>query len=237
MHPMKLRLWQTILCFTFAGMLSPSSARSLAPEDAHTSIKAGIEQFLRLRQPENLIRLEIEVGKIDPRLKLSACEHLENFLPPGNKEWGKLTVGVRCLRPKTWTIYVAANVRAFGDYVSTTKALAAGQQINAGDLQLAKGEISNLAPGLITDIDQALGKTLISSQAAGTSLHQAMFKLIPRIQSGQTVKIFTRGASFFASNDGIAINNAAEGQLAKARTSSGQIISGYATAAGSIEVR
>lgn len=217
--------------------LSLSSAQTIASEDAHAAIKAGIEQFLRLRQPKNLIRLEIEVGKIDPRLKLAPCEHLENFLPPRNKEWGKLTVGVRCLRPKAWTIYVAANVRVFGDYVSTTKALAAGQEISANDLQLSKGEISNFAPGLITQIEQALGKTLISSQAAGASLHQTMFKLLPLIQSGQTVKIFSQGAGFLVTNDGIAINNAAEGQLAKARTSAGQIISGYATAAGSIEVR
>lgn len=234
---MKLTLWRFVFSLTLTSVMQMTLAQTLASTDSHEQMKVGIEQFLRERQPKDLVRLQIEVGKIDPRLKLAACDRLEYFLPPGSKEWGKLTVGVRCLTPRPWTIYVATNVRAFGDYVSTTKALASGQQISANDLQLTKGEISNFAPGLITQPDKAIGKTLLTSQAAGVSLHQLMFKLIPLIQSGQSVKIFTTGAGFLATNDGIAINNAAEGQLVRARTNSGQIISGYATAAGSIEVK
>lgn len=234
---MKQTLLQFTLSVLMTGITLSASAQSFAPTQSYEQIKTGIEKFLRDRQPDNLIQVHIEVGKIDPRLKLTACDRLENFLPPNSKEWGKITVGVRCLTPHTWTLYVATTVHVFGDYVSTTKALAAGQQISAGDIHIAKGEISNLAPGLVTEIDNAIGKTLLTSQAAGASLHQTMFKLTPLIQSGQAVKIFTQGAGFIATNDGIAINNAAQGQLAKARTGTGQIISGYATAAGSIEVR
>ena len=234
---MKQAYLRFILSFLLTGVTLSAPAQTLVTSQSHEDIKSGIEQFLHTRQPSNLIRVQIEVGKIDPRLKLATCDRLDHFLPPNSREWGKITVGVRCLAPRAWTLYVATTVRAFGDYVSTTKALAAGQQISASDLQIAKGEISSFAPGLVTQIEKAVGQTLLTSQAAGVSLHQTMFKLIPLIQSGQAVKIFTQGAGFIATNDGIAINNAAQGQLAKARTSTGQIISGYATAEGKLEVR
>lgn len=234
---MKLQLCPLILCLTLLGVQPPALAQTRPSESSHEQIKTGIEQFLYQRQPGDFIQQQIEVGKIDPRLKLAACEQREFFLPPGSREWGKLTVGVRCISPKPWTIYVATTVRVFGDYISTAKALTAGQVISETDLRIIKGELSSLAPGLITHIKQAVGKTLLTSQAAGVSLHQVMFKLIPLIQAGQSVKIFSQGAGFLVTNEGIALNNAAEGQLAKARTNAGQIISGYTTAAGSIEVR
>lgn len=234
---MKLLSQIALICMQWTLTAFFAVAHSHAANIPHDHIKAGIESFLRKRQTEPLSQVQIEVGKIDPRLKLASCDQLENFLPPGTKEWGKITVGVRCLNPKPWTLYVAATIRVFGDYVRTTRPLSAGQQLSESDLHLAKGEISNFSPGLVTRLDNAVGKTLSNSQAAGVSVHQQMFKLIPLIQSGQAVKIFTRGAGFVASNDGIAMSNAAEGQVAKARTHSGQIISGYVTAAGSIEIR
>lgn len=225
------------LYFFLMGLSHLAFARIDAANMSHDKIKSGIEQFLRERQTTNELRLQIEVGQIDSRLKLPSCDHLDNFLPPHSKEWGKITVGVRCLHPKPWTIYVASTVRVFGDYVATTKALTAGQKIGEEDLQMMKGEISSFSPGLITQLEKAVGKTLIGSQAAGVSLHQTMFKLVPLIYSGQAVKIYTKGAGFLATNDGIAMSNAAEGQLVKARTIGGQVIAGYATATGKIEVR
>ena len=34
-------------------------------------------------------RIEVEVGTLDPRLKLAPCERIEPYLPTGTRLWGK----------------------------------------------------------------------------------------------------------------------------------------------------
>ena len=99
------------------------------------------------------------------------------------------------------------------------------------------GEISNQAPGVILSIDNAIGKTMQSGYPAGVSLRADMFKLIPIIQQGQSIKIISQGAGFRVSNDAIALNNASEGQITKAKTQSGVLVSGIARSGGFIEVQ
>ncbi|MBY0574209.1 MAG: flagella basal body P-ring formation protein FlgA, partial [Undibacterium sp.] len=69
------------------------------------------------------------------------------------------------------------------------------------------------------------------------SLHLGMFKQVPVIKDGQTIKINNNGLGFKVSNEATAIGNASEGQLARAKTASGQVIAGIARFGGIIEVR
>lgn len=200
-------------------------------------ISSEVEKFLRLQINNIEGDSEITVKPVDSRLKLQACADLNTFLPPGSKVWGKVTVGLRCLTPKPWTIYVAAQVRVFGEYYVTKNAIQAGQIMTEQDLVKIRGELSNQAPGTVTKLEQAIGKTMIAAYPAGTSVRQDMFKLIPIIQQGQTVKIVSQGIGFRVSNDAIALNNAAEGQLTRAKTNSGQLVSGIARTGGIIEAQ
>ena len=186
------------------------------------AISKEVERFLRLQTSQLSNDIEIGVKPIDSRLKLQTCDELVGFLPPGTKAWGKLTVGIRCTKPKAWTIYVAAQVRVFGDYYATKNPVNAGQKITENDVVKIRGEISNQAPGVILSIDNAIGKTMQSGYPAGVSLRADMFKLIPIIQQGQSIKIISQGAGFRVSNDAIALNNASEGQITKAKTQSGR---------------
>jgi flagella basal body P-ring formation protein FlgA len=181
-------------------------------------------------------KVEITVGQLDPRLKLQACEQLIPFLTPGSKAWGKITLGMQCSSPKPWKVYLAANIKVFGDYFVTNRAVSLGQVITEQDLTKLQGEISSQPAGIITDPIQAIGKTMLASYAAGVSLRKDMFKIIPVIQQGQTIKVSSSGAGFTVSNEAVALNNAGEGQVAKAKTVNGQVISGIAKIGGIIEV-
>jgi flagella basal body P-ring formation protein FlgA len=197
------------------------------------------EKFLKQQtaaMQESQRTVEITVNQLDPRLKLQACDQLNPFLTPGSKAWGKITLGVQCSSPKPWTIYLAANVKVFGDYFVINRAVVLGQVLTEQDLTKLHGEISSQPAGIITDPKQALGKTMLASYAAGVSLRKDMFRIIPVIQQGQTVKVSSSGAGFTVSNEAIALNNAGEGQIAKAKTSNGQTISGIAKIGGIIEV-
>jgi hypothetical protein len=43
-----------------------------------------------------------------PRSALPACSALDAFQPAGSRGIGKITVGVRCLAPSQWTVYLPA---------------------------------------------------------------------------------------------------------------------------------
>uniref|UniRef100_UPI003751B415 flagellar basal body P-ring formation chaperone FlgA n=1 Tax=Undibacterium sp. TaxID=1914977 RepID=UPI003751B415 len=202
-----------------------------------SKITQEVETFLKQQTSGLNNRVEIQVRPIDPRLKLQACEQLSSFLPPGAKVWGKVTVGIRCNSPKPWTIYASAQVRIFGDYVVTKNAVRTGQILTEEDIVTLHGELSSQAAGVALNTRTVVGKTMLASYPAGVSIRQEMFKTIPVIQQGQSVKVVNQGTGFRVSNDAIALNSASEGQIVRGKTTSGILVNGIARAGGLIEVQ
>jgi flagella basal body P-ring formation protein FlgA len=228
-----------LICVFFTCSLAFDLNAQVTQSIDSATITREAEIFLRNQTKlleENESKVEITVNKPDPRLKLQVCDQLVPFLTPGSKAWGKITLGVQCKAPKPWTIYLGANVKVFGGYFVTNKAVGMGQILTEQDLVKIQGEVSSLPSGIITDEKQAIGKTMLANYPAGVNLRREMFKLIPVIQQGQSIKVSSSGNGFTVSNEATALNNAAEGQVAKAKTAGGQIISGIARVGGVIEV-
>ena len=145
-------------------------------------------------------------------------------------------MGVRCLSPNAWTVLIPAQIAVSGNYVTTSRALIAGQTIQAGDLATLSGDVSNLPSGIVNDPASAIGKTLRNSLGPGQALRidQLLAPLV--IRQGQTVRVITNGSGFSVSAEGKAINNATIGQLVQIRMESGQTVSGMARADGSVEI-
>jgi flagella basal body P-ring formation protein FlgA len=208
----------------------------MAQEQDLTKVKKTAEQFLLQQSKHYNGKIIVTVGEIDKRLKLHACEELQTFLPNGSKAWGKTTVGVRCNGFKPWTIFISSQVQIYGDYYQTRKGFTQGQNIEESDLIKMNGEVSAMPASIVTNVQTAIGKTMLTSLVAGTPLRKEMFKDTPVVKQGQFVKVTLHGNGFTMSNEAIAINNASEGQVAKAKTNDGQLISGIARAGGVIEV-
>ncbi len=218
------------------GLLCDAQINELALQD-HAVIKSKVEEFLRAQNLSNRDKTEIIVSNIDTRLKLSACENLSAFLPPGAKILGKTTVAVRCTAPRNWLLYLSAQVHQIGRYLVSARALTQGEILSAGDLILIQGELSAFSQETLQDFSQIQGKSLRIAVPAGLALHMDMFKTLPVIQQGQAVKILSKGVGFNVTNDGIAMHNANEGQSISARTQSGQLILGLARAGGIVEIQ
>jgi flagella basal body P-ring formation protein FlgA len=146
-------------------------------------------------------------------------------------------VGVRCSGPAPWTLYVAAQVRVAGSYVVTARPVPQGRALEAADLTTQQGELTQLPHSVLTDMRHAIGKTPTINLLPGEPLKQEMLKAALAIQQGQTVKVQSAGNGFRVSAEGLALNNAQDGQLAQVRTPSGQTVSGIARGAGVVEVR
>lgn len=218
----------------FAVLLTASAQE--APRQNAAAIRDVAEQFLRIQAAGLPGKVTVEIGRVDARLSLPACPSPQGFLPPGSRAWGKTTVGVRCTAPAPWTVYIAAKVHVEGDYVAAAVPLAQGQVIDAGDLALVKGDLTALPAGVITELDEAAGRTAAISLPLGAALRQNALRIRKVIAQGQPVRLVSSGPGFSISAEGTALGNAAAGQLAQAKTANGQVVSGVARAGGVLEV-
>jgi flagella basal body P-ring formation protein FlgA len=206
-------------------------------QQPHSTIKAAVEEFLRVQTSGLPGKATYTAGAIDPRLQLAACGAMDVFSPPGSRLWGNTSVGVRCGAPTPWTIYVTVSVRVSGPYLASARGLTAGQPLTQADFTVMTGDLTHMPAGVATDASQVVGKTLVSPLAAGQPIRADLLRTPNAVLSGQNVKVVSEGAGFRVAADGKAVNNAVVGQVAQVRMNSGQTVSGIARADGTVEVK
>ena len=215
----------------FMAVLIASPARALADPILDTA-----ERHARLQTQGLPGKVTITVGQLDTRTQLPPCTAHEAYTPAGSRMMGKTHVGVRCLGPNVWNVLVPVQISVAGSYVTTARPIAAGQVLQPDDLVTLTGDLPTLPTGIVTEPASAVGKTLRNSLAAGQPLRSDQLLAPLVIRQGQSVRIVSRGAGFAVSSEGIAINNASEGQVVRVRMPSGQTVSGVARGDGTAEV-
>lgn len=218
--------------FAEPALASPSANGRQEPR----LIQEAVVHFLRTQSAGLPGQVEITPGAVDARVNLPACAALESALPPGSRPWGNTTVIVSCAVPYPWTVYVRATVKVVADYVVSARPLTQGQTLTAADLNVRGGDLTQLPPGIVTDVNQAVGRTMAGSIPFGSPLRQDMLRAQTAVKVNQNVKLVSNGRGFSVSAEGKALGNALEGQLVQVRSASGPVISGIARAGAVVEV-
>lgn len=169
--------------------------------------------------------------------RLDACEALTPFMPSGMRVRARMTVGLRCVAPRTWTVYAQATVSVPGQYYVAARQIAPGKTIEAADLTTRDGDLVALPPGVITDAAAILGMRPAHRIAAGQPIKGAGLRSAESVSRGQSVRITARGNGFVVSSEGQALDNAPPGATVQVRTASGQVVSGIVQAAGLVEIQ
>lgn len=225
-------------CRDFCSRLAVLFLLLAAPALSHAqnSLADTLDHYLRTQTQGLPGKVSYSIGQLDSRTQLSPCSVFEPFLPTGSRLWGKTTVGVRCLGPSAWTIYIPVQVNVSGTYLVTTRPMTAGQVLGAGDFVTRNGDLSALPANILTEPAQAIGKTIKNGISAGQPL-RSDFVIAPwAVQQGQSVRLVSKGSGFSVSSEGKALNNAADGQVVQVRTGSGQTVSGIARPGGFVEI-
>ena len=208
------------------------------PMQAHaqSSFQESLDDYLRIQTQGLPGKVTYSIGQLDPRTQLSPCQAFEPFLPHGSKLWGKSTVGIRCLGPSTWTIYIPVQVNVTGEYLVSARTMPAGYVIGPADIVVRNGDLGKLPANVLTDKSHAIGKTVKNGFAAGQPLRNDQLTAPWAVQQGQNVITRSSGPGFSVSSEGKALNNAIEGQLVQVRTNNGQTVSGIARTGGIVDV-
>jgi flagella basal body P-ring formation protein FlgA len=187
---------------------------------------------------EKATRVEVQVGALDPRLRLAPCEDVQPYLPPNSQLWGRTRIGIRCLRgPTRWNVFLPVTIKVYATALVATRALAVGSTLVEGDLTQAEVDLAEDASQALRQPDQAVGRTLARPLDAGRSLRSTHLQPRHWFAAGDTVQVVAQGSGFSVAGEGQALTPGTEGLPARIRTESGRILTADPVGERRVEVK
>jgi flagella basal body P-ring formation protein FlgA len=169
--------------------------------------------------------VEIVLGTLDERQKLTPCSRIEPFLPAGTKLRGKATIGLRCADTPGWTAWLPVDIRIWGPALVANGNFTSGQALAEQDVRTEEIDLAR-EPGAITNMAQIADKTLTRQLNAGQLLRQDQFRIRPMVSQGDMVQVVYSGNGFSVSTEAQALGQASSGQTLRVKTNSGKVLSG-----------
>lgn len=179
------------------------------------------------------VQIDINPATLD---RLAPCDAVAVFANRATPLRKRMSVGVRCLQPDTWSAYVQATVSAPGTYPVTSRNIAADTVISPDDITLQEGDLLALPRNAALEAGEVIGAIATRRLRAGQPLRHNALRNAQSIKRGQTVKLVVHGAGFVATSDGQAMTSAAPGAVIQVRTASGHRTSGIVRDANTVEI-
>lgn len=230
-------------------MATPAGIDGAAARSADDPISAELEATLRTQLQQvalassqqalpGVSRVDIEVGRLDPRLRLAPCQKVEPYLPTGMKLWGKARIGLRCIQGSSaWNVYLPITVKVYGPAWVAANTLAAGAVLGPNDLVQAEVDWAEESSPIVADPGLAIGRSLLRRVTAGQGVRTADLKARQWFAAGDVVKLVALGPGYSVTGSGEALNHGLEGQTVRVRTEGGRIVSGQAAGERRVEIR
>lgn len=183
-------------------------------------------------------RVVVTLGTVDPQLRLAACARIEAFLPGGVPAWGPTRIGLHCAdSPQGWRVSLSASVQIIVAGWVVASGLPAGQMVEASQISQAEVDAGAATDAVLTDRQAIIGRTLARPVAAGQALRRSHLRQRQWFAAGDTVQIVAVGPGWSVAVEGRAVVAGLEGQPVRARTETGQFVTGWATADHRMETR
>jgi flagella basal body P-ring formation protein FlgA len=222
-----------------------AGARAQVPDALQPALPATLallEKAARSQLPASA-RLNLEIGRLDPRLQPAPCQRIEPHLLPGAPAWGRTRVGLRCLRGQVaWNIFLPVHIQVSAPALVATAPVAAGATLGAQHVQIASadwsaGTLSGRAEAPLADATLAQGRVLARPLVPGQPIRASDLQPRQWFAAGDTVEITAVGDGFSVGSQGQALTAGREGQPARVRTDSGRIVSGLPSGERRLEIR
>jgi flagella basal body P-ring formation protein FlgA len=183
------------------------------------------------------VRVEVKVGRLDPRLKLAPCQQIDPYLPPGLPVWGSTRIGLRCTRGvKAWNVSIPIQVSVYAQATVARSALPPGTVLDGSMLMQSEVDIAAAPGAAVPDPMLVVGRTLVRAVGAGATLRQTDLKPRQFFASGDTVRVTALGPGWQVVTEGQAVGAGIEGQSVRVRTDGGRLLSVRPTGDHQVEV-
>lgn len=239
-HPCKA-LRQAILIPILCGLMQFADAASVTrPEQLIDATRDFLEQEVAnyLQRSQIQARHEIEVNRLDPRLRLASCDlPLQAKLESPTQPVGRTTVRVSCTGAAPWSVFVPSQVHLFREVVVARRPLARDKIIDEADVTLAERDVSSLNQGYFTAFDQVLGNKVSRSALPDQVLPPTYISAAEIIRKGDQVVISAKNSTINVRMPGEALTDGALGtQIRIKNQRSGRTIKARVIGPGQVEV-
>ena len=216
-----------------------AGAAGLAPYEAHARIQSAVIEFIESNLRHKYSKFSIDLPGMNENLQLSRCKSaLETFSPPGQREIGPVTVGIRCREPKPWLIYSRARISAFGPVVVTSRPLRKGLRISVKDIELKEMDLTQIHQPFFENPDYVVGSELRRSLAAGSILTTHQLSTPKAVTRGEQVIILAKNHGMQIRMKGKAMSDGMTGQkIAVKNLSSNRLVEGIVQSPGVVEIQ
>ena len=230
-------------------VVEPAGLNHLAAGGAATpsgaGIADGVQQQVRqlamdgLRQIGDtpITRVEVQVGSLDPRLRLAPCSQVQPYVPTGSALWGRTRIGLRCVQgEKAWNVFLPITVRVMATALVASRSLPSGHVLAESDLSQAEVDLAENASGAVMDAALAQGRVLGRGIGPGQSLRLSHLKPRQWFAMGDVVTVVAVGPGYRVVSQGEAVTPGLEGQSARVKLESGRTLTGMPVADRQMEL-
>ena len=178
---------------------------------------------------------QVEIGTVDGRLRLDACDSLHFFLPAGAHLWSGGSLGVKCEKPGRWTLYLTYRVQLTGPALSALRPLPARHLIGQADVALANVRYEQDPGSYLREIPSGAATQRPVNAGQPVFVHDLLLPDV--IRAGAKVRVRVNGKGFSVAQEGKALNAAKAGDSVQVKMPTGRIVRGTATQAGDVDIR
>lgn len=221
-----------------AGVALAASAMTVAAQDLADISNQWLQGALAQGEKQSMpLRMEVQLGKLDPRLNLAPCARIEPYLPSGSKLWGRTRIGLRCVEgPKPWNVFLPVTIKAFGPAWVLTNNVSMGEVLTHDHAMQTEVDWAESPHAIIALPDDWVGQTAARHLTAGMALRQTMVKAAQIFQPGAGVKVLVQGGGFVVTSSGKALEGGAIGQNVRVRMDNGRTVIGTVSPQGEVVV-
>lgn len=239
-HPC-MALYQAFLLATLCGLSQlADSAGVTRPEQLIDATRAFLERDITeyLQRSQIQARYEIEVNRLDPRLRLAECDRpLTTRRESPTQPVGRTTVRVSCEGSSPWSVFVPAQVHLFREVIVARRPLARESLIEQADVALAERDVGLLTQGYLTAFDQVLGNKVTRSVLPDQVLPPTYLTAAEIVRKGDQVVISAKNSTINVRMFGEALSDGALGaQIRVKNQRSGRTVKARVMGPGQVEV-
>lgn len=208
-----------------------------AAQDLNAIAYNWLHDELQRHGPQNgpSLRMDVELGRLDPRLQLSACGHVQPYLPAGSRLWGRTRLGLRCVDgPRAWNVFLPVTIRAYGPAWVMVRNANMGDVLDSSYATIGEVDWAAETSPIIEHETGWVGLTAARALVPGQALRQSLVRPGQIFKSGSVVRVLSRGAGFSITSSGKALTGGTPGQEVRVRLENGRIVTGTATETGEV---
>lgn len=195
--------------------------------------------YVQANHPWQGLYVRLQPPVLDERLSLMACaEPLRALLPVGGRIAQRTSIAVSCPGNAGWTVHVSVIAEAQADVLVARRAIARHDSIRPDDVIRARRDITRLPYGYVQSLPTEHALQAKMGIAQGAVITPSMTQAADVIRRGDLVAIELSDTRMAISMRGVALANAAAGELVTVKNSqSGRTVQGEAIASGRVRVQ